>query len=168
MKQWRQGAGHTSSPVYPEPCQLSPARTSRSRDEEPDWGLSHSPSESPQGHADWAPRAGVFLQHPGQPPPTPPRGLGPWPRGTAALRPGCQSGEAVHTMALKVFQLTRGAGRLGPAGRLLGTRTDRAPMGQGRGTGDMSRAEREDQGAVRRRRHEEAEVTAASALTPGG
>ena len=103
MKQWRQGAGHTSSPIYPEPCQLSPARTSRSRDEEPDWGLSHSPGECPQGRTDWAPSAGVFLQHPGQPPPTLPQGLGPWPRGTAALRPGCQSRLAVHTMALKVF-----------------------------------------------------------------
>ena len=53
--------------------------------------------------------------------------------------------------------------RLGPAGRLLGTRTNCTPKGQGKETGDMSRAARDNQGAVRPRLHEEAGVRTTSA-----
>lgn len=70
QKQTSPGPGNSGGrvPVIPPPPSTLPARTSLSRDEEPDWGLSHSPSESPQGHTNWAARAGMFFQHPGQPP----------------------------------------------------------------------------------------------------
>lgn len=37
---------------------------------------SRSPGESPQGHTNWAARAGVYFQHPGQPPPNSDSGTG--------------------------------------------------------------------------------------------
>ena len=37
---------------------------------------SRSPRESPQGHTNWAARAGVYFQHPGQPPPNSDSGTG--------------------------------------------------------------------------------------------
>lgn len=106
QKQTSPGPGNSGgrAPVTPPPPSTLTARTSLSRDKEPDWGLSRSPPVSP-------PRVTITGQQ-GQacssstqdnPPPTLTQALGPWPRGTAVLWPGCQSGEAVHTTALKMF-----------------------------------------------------------------
>ena len=94
---------------------------------------SRSPRESPQGHTNWAARAGVYFQHPGQPPSTLTQALGPWPRGTAILWPGCQSGGSPHHSTEDVLTHQR-RWQTGP--RRKASRNQNRPRSDGSRQGD--------------------------------